>query len=110
VAVIIGLSSASHPLINNRGFYVVDGENRMFTMPYVAPKVVDPHCAESAQPGLTMWQLSFSGLSEEQATALRRSSPADILAEALRRTEGWFEPAQAMIRGTLDGELWATGL
>jgi hypothetical protein len=57
-----------------------------------------------------MWQLSFSGLSEEQATALRRSTPAEILAEALRRTEGWFEPAQAMIRGTLEGELWATGL
>lgn len=109
VAVIIGLSSASHPHINSRGFYVVDGENRLFTMPYVAPTQVDAN-SPIAQPGLTMWQLSFSGLTEEQATALRKSSPEDILQEALRRTSKWFAPVQDLIRGTLPGELWATGL
>lgn len=120
VAVIIGLSAVAHPHINNRGFYVVDGVNRMFTMPYVAPRIVEHDSASTApdmsaalsleSSGQTMWQLSFSGLSEEQASALRRSGPDAILSEALRRTESWFEPVQEMIRNTLSGELWATGL
>ena len=109
VAVIIGLSSASHPLVSNRGYYVVDGQHRLFTMPYAIPQETEAG-AENAQPGLTMWQLSFSGLSEEQASALRRASPADILAEALRRTTGWLAPTRELIAQTLTGELWATGL
>lgn len=118
VAVIIGLSAIAHPHVNNRGFYVVDGENRMFTMPYVAPRIIESEngtqseqSGDAAQcTGQTMWQLSFSGLDESQASALRRSGPEAILAEALRRTEGWFVPVQEMIRNTLPGELWATGL
>jgi len=115
VAVIIGLSAISHPHVNNRGFYVVNGESRMFTMPYVAPRIVenaDGSLSDEGEhtTGQTMWQLSFSGLDESQATALRRSGPEGILAEALRRTEGWFVPVQDMIRATLPGELWATGL
>jgi hypothetical protein len=109
VAVIIGLSSASHPHINNRGFYVVDGQNRLFTMPYVAPEEVNEGAA-TAQPGLTKWQLSFAGLAEDEATALRKSSPEDILQEALRRTTDWFAPVQDLIRCTVPGELWSTGL
>lgn len=119
VAVIIGLSAASHAHINQRGFYVVDGENRMFTMPYITPHQssgdattaeVSPADSESCTSGQTMWQLSFSGLSEEEATALRRSSSDEILREALRRTAGWFAPVAEMIKATLPGELWATGL
>lgn len=117
VAVIIGLSSASHAHIDQRGFYVVDGENRMFTMPYIAPQPdgsIDlakcTSATASATAGQTMWQLSFSGLSEQETTALRRSSPEAILNEALRRTEGWFAPVADMINATLPGELWATGL
>eukprot|EP01035_Chromulina_nebulosa_P025390 gene25390-33140_t len=37
ISVIIGLSSSRkpHPLTHNRGFYVVDGTHRLFTMPFV---------------------------------------------------------------------------
>ena len=118
VAVIIGLSAIAHPHVNNRGFYVVDGENRMFTMPYVAPRIIESENGTQSEQtgtaaqstGQTMWQLSFSGLDEAQASALRRSGPEAILVEALRRTENWFVPVQDMIRNTLPGELWATGL
>lgn len=112
VAVIIGLSSASHAHIDQRGFYVVDGENRMFTMPYVAPHSSTHEDTPEAgsSTGQTMWQLSFSGLSEVEATALRKATPEAILSEALRRTAGWFAPVADMIKATLPGELWATGL
>jgi hypothetical protein len=32
--VILGITTAVHPLINKQGFYVLDGENRLFTMPF----------------------------------------------------------------------------
>ena len=37
ITVILGLSATSHPLVQNRGFYVLDGTHRLFTMPFAAP-------------------------------------------------------------------------
>ena len=34
VSVIIGISTAQHPLINQQGFYILDGKHRLFTMPF----------------------------------------------------------------------------
>lgn len=34
VAVIIGISTAQHPLLCKQGFYVLDGVHRLFTMPF----------------------------------------------------------------------------
>ena len=45
VGVVVGLSTFRHDLIEGRGFYVLDGKARLFTMPFSAT--------------LTMWQLSF---------------------------------------------------
>jgi salicylate hydroxylase len=95
-SVIIGLSTATHPHINSRGFYVLDGEHRKDSA--------------SDSPQLTMWQLSFSGLSEQQAHELRRRSCAELLAEARRRTAGWLDPVSQMVLCTVPGEVWATGL
>jgi salicylate hydroxylase len=121
-SVIIGLSTATHPHINSRGFYVLDGEHRMFTMPYRAPQPIsasgvggvgdrgEQKDSASDSPQLTMWQLSFSGLSEQQAHELRRRSCAELLAEARRRTAGWLDPVSQMVLCTVPGEVWATGL
>ena len=49
------------------------------------------------RPPLTMWQLSFSGVSEEEGLALRGASPAQLLAEAGRRMAGWMNPVQDMV-------------
>jgi hypothetical protein len=59
VSVILGLSTCEHPLLTGRGFYVVDGVNRLFTMPFSERDSADPTSRQ-----LCMWQLSFSGLSE----------------------------------------------
>jgi hypothetical protein len=59
VSVILGLSTCEHPLLTGRGFYVVDGVNRLFTMPFSERNSADPTSRQ-----LCMWQLSFSGLSE----------------------------------------------
>jgi 2-polyprenyl-6-methoxyphenol hydroxylase-like FAD-dependent oxidoreductase len=139
VAVIIGLSTCRHALIDERGFYIVDGVHRMFTMPYISPHncssrdkdgsastcatvaaqlaasasastSASASAAEVPQSGLTMWQLSFSGLDEDQANVLRKLSASELIAEALRRTAGWFEPVGDMLRHTLPTEVWSTGL
>ena len=109
VAVILGITSAIHPLITEQGFYCLDGVNRLFTMPFEAfgeedndvrvqdsggrsssemkkdPSAVGPS-SSSAVPRpatkLTMWQLSFSGLTEAEASLLKTSSSASLLAEA----------------------------
>ena len=52
------------------------------------------------QQHLTMWQLSFSGLDEVAAAALRSCSPAELLAEALRRVSGWMPPVERLVAAT----------
>ena len=152
IAVILGITTASHPLITQQGFYCLDGTHRLFTMPFEeeggsSSSNNSSSSSSSSSTGnsdsnsdsntettsknsssnnsssndsneqqnrnetrLTMWQLSFSGLSEDQAALLKGSSPSDLLAEARRRTAGWFAPVQAMIDGTPVGEVWGTGL
>ncbi len=125
VAVIIGLSTVSHPLLNSRGFYVLDGTHRMFTMPFTdlaeggegtqsgnAVDTVTSHTRtfNHKHASLTMWQLSFSGLSEQDALKLKSMSFDDLIAEAQRRTASWFSPVQEMIAGTALGEVWGTPL
>jgi salicylate hydroxylase len=56
VSVILGISSFKHPLLHQQGYYVLDGTHRLFTMPFREDK--------DGNTILTMWQLSFSGLSE----------------------------------------------
>lgn len=56
VTAILGITGASHPLISKQGFYILDGENRLFTMPY--------SLNADGSSKYCMWQLSFSGLTE----------------------------------------------
>jgi salicylate hydroxylase len=108
VAVIIGLSPAEHPLLDDGGFYVLDGVHRLFTMPFRQRGANgDPEA-----PPLTMWQLSFSGLTEMAATALGATDAAALLAEAQRRTAGWFDPVSDLIAATpsVGGSVWSTAL
>ena len=100
VSVILGISTIKHALIDRGGFYMYDGQHRLFTMPFRA----------SEKETLTMWQLSFVGLSEEAARALRLDGPDGLRCEALRRTQDCFKPVQELIRGTPKEEIWATGL
>lgn len=147
ISVIIGLTASRnpHPLVNNRGFYVVNGTHRLFTMPFEKRRAAvgcaaslfprdqlsslptsssesssglssspsiesDESKAEGVEEYLTMWQLSFAGLSEEEAALLKSSSGKALLQRALAMTEGWFSAVRELLENTLEGDIWATGL
>ena len=101
VSVIIGISTAQHPLINQQGFYVLDGRHRLFTMPFQARDGITTH---------TMWQLSFSGMTEKESLDLKGTGSSGVVQEALKRTEGWFTPVHDLINDTPLQEIWCTPL
>ena len=84
VGVVVGLSTFRHELIEGRGFYVLDGRARLFTMPFSAT--------------LTMWQLSFGmGAIDLQSE--------DLLSECERYVATWKDiggVAASLIRETKD--------
>lgn len=99
VVLVLGLSKTQHPLLDARGFYTLDGNTRLFTMPYA----IGP-------PSVTMWQLSWAEPSAEAAAALRSATPAIITATARARVAHWHTPVPALLAGALENETWATGL
>lgn len=104
ISVILGLSTASHPLIQERGFYALDGVHRLFIMPFQVAN------QQQQKQQLTMWQLSFSDLNEDQSKSLKSSSPEYLLTEALHRTTTWFPAVKEIIRNTPLEEVWGTAL
>ncbi len=122
VSVIIGLSRATHPLITDQGFYVLDGQHRLFTMPF--------RRGTATQAAMHMWQLSFSGWTEEQCRDFLAARPGDeesftkdghkgltspglgrrLLEEARRRTADWTDPVAALIHNTMPEDVWGTPL
>eukprot|EP01041_Mallomonas_annulata_P007670 gene7670-15702_t len=129
VAAIIGISTATHTLLEKQGFYVLDGQHRLFTMPFrclsgheqekditvvtasdSSNSTISTPTSILTSPYQTMWQLSFSESDEMVARQLRCSSESEMTTEALRRTEHWFQPVHDLIRGTVPGEIWATPL
>jgi hypothetical protein len=122
VLVVLGICrGVDHPLCRNKVFQVVDGENRMYAMPFTASADGDwVHSAarrggedettsEETQPGAMMWQLSFP-VSEDEARVIA-ADPARLRQEAMRRCRSWPEPggdsARAHERG-LHG--WISGV
>lgn len=132
VSVIIGLSTAKHPLLSRGGFYVLDGCHRLFVMPFQdeitcscenysesgSTRRSPPHRSSPCsvcgrgQPQLTMWQLSFSCPEFDSGLNLHSMCRDDLLKEALRRTDGWMDPVQDLVRLTLSEEaaVWGTKL
>jgi 2-polyprenyl-6-methoxyphenol hydroxylase-like FAD-dependent oxidoreductase len=102
ICVILGLSTLSHPLIDRRGFYVLDGIHRLFVMPF--------QISSEKEPQLTMWQLSFAGLTEDEALIMKSSPPESLLRIALDKTSGWFPMVSTMIASTELKEVWCTAL
>ena len=122
------VNTLSPRLCAQRGFYIVDGTHRLFTMPFREASKEEEEEEEKKEeradgdslveeddagqqrrrvrrrPPLTMWQLSFSGVSEEEGLALRGASPAQLLAEAARRMAGWMDPVPEMVGGEERGE------
>jgi 2-polyprenyl-6-methoxyphenol hydroxylase-like FAD-dependent oxidoreductase len=112
ITVIIGISEFYHPLLYEKGFYILDGMRRLFTMPYYTPKESSSSSSLSDQreKPLIMWQLSFSGLSVEESNRLKGLSFAELLLYAKDQVKGWFPPVENLFDATIQNEIWVTPL
>ena len=132
VFVVLGLTREDfyHPLLDERGFYTLDGASRMFTMPYEGSRIDD---ADDDLPGRKgnatageggsrstvgprrrrrrrriMWQLSFRLSDPSDAEEMGRLGPEALLDEVRQRTKGWHDPMSDMIRSTPLETVWGT--
>lgn len=135
ISVMIGISPINHPLLNKKGFYVLDGTHRLFLMPYFNPKENPYEIADLIRNGLQynhdtaaseapveaaalteetpliMWQLSFSNMSEQDALSFKASSFEVIYEAARQRVQHMFPAVQELITNTkYTREIWATPL
>ena len=106
VVLITGFTSLKHYLLNNRGFYAVDGQSRMFTMPF-ADENKDDNREQK-----TMWQLSVR-CDEEEAKRLygeRESTGFDQIIKqfCMKKTNHWRGvPIAKMFEKTDFSHAWA---
>jgi 2-polyprenyl-6-methoxyphenol hydroxylase-like FAD-dependent oxidoreductase len=106
VVLITGFTSLKHYLLNNRGFYAVDGQSRMFTMPF-ADENKDDNREQK-----TMWQLSVR-CDEEEAKRLyknRESKDFDQIIKkfCIEKTRHWRGvPIAKMFENTDFSHAWA---
>ncbi|KAK3238983.1 hypothetical protein CYMTET_51059 [Cymbomonas tetramitiformis] len=83
VMIILGLAPYRHALLDERGFYTLDGTHRLFTMPFSK--------GTESEPPTIMWQLSFTGLDEQQARQLAAQGSAGLVQEVLERVRALGE-------------------
>ncbi|CAL6332838.1 unnamed protein product [Bathycoccus prasinos] len=106
VVLITGFTSLKHYLLNNRGFYAVDGQSRMFTMPFADENKDDDREQK------TMWQLSVR-CDEEEAKRLygeRESTGFDQIIKqfCMKKTNHWRGvPIAKMFEKTDFSHAWA---
>ena len=106
VLVVLGICrGVDVPLCRNKVFQVVDGENRMYAMPFTASpdgdgciRPLDEPYEGEDEPGAMMWQLSFP-VTEDRARALATDSEA-LWNEALRRCASWPDPVPRLLNQT----------
>jgi 2-polyprenyl-6-methoxyphenol hydroxylase-like FAD-dependent oxidoreductase len=105
VRLVLGISDFSHPLLDERGFYTLDGTHRLFTMPYESSR----YSSSTEKKNRTMWQLSFQTPDEEY----RNSSSLDphgLQQDVFKRCQSWHDPVLEMIRATPLSTIWGTDL
>ena len=119
IMIILGITKDFyHPLMDERGFYTLDGNYRLFTMPFEGSRIHDLEeynvpigdmSTGNKRSRRYMWQLSFN-LDYEDALVMSKSGPQGIIDEVLKRTKNWHEPVQDMIRSTPLYTVWGTPL
>lgn len=115
VMIILGISTYEHSLLNERGFYTLDGTHRLFTMPFEGGNRYrnfddDDDDNRAKTKARTMWQLSYRLDSKEEANRLSQSGPQRILEEVMQRCKDWHEPVPQMLAETPLDSVWGTGL
>ena len=101
IFIIIGISDYMHPLIDERGYYTLDGNHRLFIMPFSGSRLEE-------EPRRTMWQLSYPVPDREEANRLSKIGPLGLQKEVLRRCGDWHEPFPRMAKCTPLNTIWGT--
>ena len=101
IFIILGISDFHHPLLDERGFYTVDGNHRLFTMPY------EGSCLSGTKRRI-MWQLSYRLENESEAQRLSAAGPHALQDEVLLRCKDWHEPVVQMVKSTRHDTIWGT--
>lgn len=101
IFIILGIAEFCHPLLDERGFYSLDGTHRLFTMPYAGTKL-------DGKNRRIMWQLSYRLENEEEAQRLSAAGPLALQQEVLRRCREWHEPVVDMVQSTPLETIWGT--
>ncbi|KAL9179171.1 hypothetical protein ACHAXT_008461 [Thalassiosira profunda] len=114
IFLVLGISDHFHPLIDERGFYTLDGTHRLFIMPFQGSRLDDdadvPAAGETTRRRRrTMWQLSFP-VDRKEAARLGNLSSEELRREVLRRCGHWHAPFPAMVKDTPSGTIWGTSL
>jgi 2-polyprenyl-6-methoxyphenol hydroxylase-like FAD-dependent oxidoreductase len=104
----IGTSTYVSPLTTERGFYTLDGNSRLFLMPFSGGALSTNPDAPPPQP-LTMWQLSFN-CPLDVATSLRSSPPLDLHNHILSLVASHHDPIHPLISETDPATVWGTPL
>jgi salicylate hydroxylase len=107
VVVILGISLYEDNRLVRRVTQTLDGETRIYTMPFISEEDIDDTQAASKFPighNLSMWQLSFP-VSLEEAMKLHKSGGKGLKQEALRRCGKWHDPIPQLIIATNEEDI-----
>lgn len=113
VFIILGISDHFHPIVDERGYYTLDGKHRLFVMPFEGSKLDDLEIDDDNRKPKrrTMWQLSFPVPDRSEAFHLRqKSNTEEMRQEVLRRCGHFHKPFPDMIRCTPISTIWGTSL
>ena len=115
IMIVLGITNNFyHPLLDERGFYTLDGNNRLFTMPFEGSKLDDAMNGDGTNNPKPhrryMWQLSWYEPNEEKARQLSQAGPDTLIDEVKRRCRDWHEPVLDMVSATDPKNVWGTGL
>lgn len=101
IFIILGIADYHHSLLDERGFYTLDGNHRLFTMPYQGSRL-------DGNKRRIMWQLSYRLESEEEAQRLSAAGPQVLQQEVLTRCAEWHNPVLKMVQSTPHKTIWGT--
>ena len=115
IMIVLGITdNFFHPLLDERGFYTLDGINRLFTMPYAGSRlddILDSKDKDKVEPRRHyMWQLSWDEPDFDKARELSEAGPEALKREVERRCHGWHDPVLDMVHSTSLEKIWGTGL
>lgn len=94
VMVVLGITHLEHPALQGKVFQTLDGETRIYCMPFDAAK-------EPGEQQPTMWQLSYP--IDPLGKVLQE--PEELKAEALARCGSWHPPIPDLLKATSPGNI-----